>query len=134
LASTSSTTSRWIPTACRFSRSVALLDDPSPDVFAPGSNPYAGTRADVALACSVLPRIRINRIDYLKAEGPTVGRFVAQEMMDDQDFYLQIDTHSLFVGGWDVELDRHVAAWPTIPTPCSPPTRATRISCRSGRS
>jgi hypothetical protein len=92
------------PDCLSFETLCPLLNDPSPAVFAPGSNEYAGTRADVARACAVLPRIRINRIDYLKAEGPTVGRFVAQEMMDDQHFYLQIDTHSLFVGGWDVEL------------------------------
>ena len=28
---------------------------------------------------------------------------MAQEFLKDEEFYLQIDTHSLFVGGWDVE-------------------------------
>jgi hypothetical protein len=92
------------PDCLAFQSLCATLNDSTAGVISPESNPYAATRADVALACSVLPRIRINRVDYLKAEGPTVGRFVAQEMMDDQDFYLQIDTHTLFVGGWDVEL------------------------------
>lgn len=73
-------------------------------VWSPDGNPYGATRSQIELACSVLPRIQISRIDYLGAQGPTVGRFRAQEFMGAQDFYLQIDTHSLFVGGWDVEL------------------------------
>jgi hypothetical protein len=72
--------------------------------WVPSDNPYAATRAELERACAVLPRIKIDRIDYIDAKGPTVGRFRAQEFIRDQDFYLQIDTHSLFVGGWDVEL------------------------------
>lgn len=64
---------------------------------------YDATRPQLELVCSRLPAIRIRRIDFLQAEGPTVGRFMAQELMEDEDFYLQIDTHSYFVGGWDVE-------------------------------
>jgi hypothetical protein len=93
------------PDCLHFQSFCALLSgDASGEPWSPSSNPYNATRSQLELACSVLPRIKIDRIDYLDAKGPTVGRFRAQEFIRDQMFYLQIDTHSLFVGGWDVEL------------------------------
>jgi hypothetical protein len=87
------------------------------------------TRArQIELACSVLPRIRISRVDYLAAQGPTVGRFV-RARVHGRPGLLPADRHALALCrrlGRRARSSR--GSWPTIPTPCSRPTRATRIT------
>lgn len=35
------------------------------------------------------------------AKGPTYGRALAQRMFNDEDYYMQIDSHTQFAPGWD---------------------------------
>lgn len=41
---------------------------------------------------------------YNNALGPTWARYVIQQQWDGEEYYLQIDSHTLFVDGWDVLL------------------------------
>ena len=41
--------------------------------------------------------------DY-EAKGPTWARYLCSTLMNDEDYFLQIDSHTLFEPGWDVTL------------------------------
>lgn len=45
--------------------------------------------------------IRILRISYKKAKGPTLARYYCSKLYRGEEFYMQIDSHSLFVRHWD---------------------------------
>jgi len=45
----------------------------------------------------------INLKDY-EAKGPTWARYLCTTLMNDEDYFLQIDSHTLFEPGWDVIL------------------------------
>lgn len=45
--------------------------------------------------------IRIISKNYLDAKGPTWARYLCSTLYQDEDFFLQIDSHSLFVQDWD---------------------------------
>jgi [Skp1-protein]-hydroxyproline N-acetylglucosaminyltransferase len=48
--------------------------------------------------------IRIKRIDYTEARGPTYARYLCTQMYKNEDFFFQIDSHCLFVKHWDTHL------------------------------
>lgn len=39
--------------------------------------------------------MRVDRVDYLEAQGPTYARHRAELLLRDEDFVLQIDTHMI---------------------------------------
>ena len=45
--------------------------------------------------------IRVLRLNYKEARGPTYARFLCAQLYDGEDFFLQIDSHCLFVRDWD---------------------------------
>lgn len=45
--------------------------------------------------------VRIVRLDYQQAKGPTYARYLCAQLYDGQDFFMQIDSHCLFVQDWD---------------------------------
>ena len=47
--------------------------------------------------------IRIIRIPYTEAKGPTYARYLASTLWDGEEYYLQIDSHSKFVKDWDIK-------------------------------
>ena len=49
-------------------------------------------------------QIKVKRIPHTEAKGPTFARYLCTQMCQDQDFFLQIDRHSLFVKDWDIKL------------------------------
>lgn len=49
-------------------------------------------------------QVREIRIPWQEATGPCKARFLAQQLWDGEDFYLQIDSHMRFVPGWDSKL------------------------------
>ena len=50
------------------------------------------------------PNIRIIRLDYREAKGPTYARYMCSQLWDGEEYFLQIDSHSKFVQNWDTKL------------------------------
>lgn len=48
--------------------------------------------------------IRIIRISYKEAKGPTYARFLCSSLWDGEDYYFQIDSHTTFTTDWDEKL------------------------------
>lgn len=47
------------------------------------------------------PNIKIMRIKSTEAKGPTYARYHCSTLYSGQKYYLQIDSHTVFVKGWD---------------------------------
>lgn len=50
------------------------------------------------------PQIRYHRVDPVYARGACWARSVAQSLWSNEDYFLQIDSHTLFDPGWDTTL------------------------------
>lgn len=48
--------------------------------------------------------VRKIKIPYWDAKGPTWARYLCSSLMDNEKYFLQIDSHSLFVKDWDLYL------------------------------
>ena len=48
--------------------------------------------------------IRFESIDASEAKGPTVARYETEKLIHDEEFCLAIDSHLVFVQGWDTDL------------------------------
>lgn len=48
--------------------------------------------------------VRIMRLSSDQARGPTYARFLCSTLYDDEEYFLQIDSHCKFVKDWDVLL------------------------------
>ena len=48
--------------------------------------------------------ISIIRLKHTEAKGPTYARYLCSTLYKGQDYYLQVDSHTLFVKGWDASL------------------------------
>jgi len=51
-------------------------------------------------------RVRVKRMKHTDAQGPTVARALAEELLKDEDFILQVDSHMDFDKAWDETLMR----------------------------
>lgn len=47
-------------------------------------------------------------IDYRSARGPCFARHLLQTIMQDEEYYLQVDSHTLFDKDWDLNLTDHI--------------------------
>lgn len=47
------------------------------------------------------PNVRVIRLRHREAKGPTFARFLCSTLYDNEDYYLQIDSHCKFVRNWD---------------------------------
>lgn len=45
--------------------------------------------------------IRVLRLSHKEARGPTYARYLCSQLYDDEDYFMQIDSHCLFVKNWD---------------------------------
>lgn len=45
--------------------------------------------------------VRVLRLGHYQAKGPTYARFLCSALYNNEDYYLQIDSHCLFVKDWD---------------------------------
>lgn len=45
--------------------------------------------------------IRVIKISYKEAKGPTYARYMCSTMFNNEDFFLQIDSHNRFAHHWD---------------------------------
>ena len=50
------------------------------------------------------PNIRTINLAHFEAKGPTWARYLCTTLMQDEDYFLQIDSHTLFGENWDVKL------------------------------
>jgi hypothetical protein len=48
--------------------------------------------------------IRIIRIPYFEAKGPTYARYLCSGLWNGEEYYLQIDSHTIFIKDWDEKL------------------------------
>lgn len=48
-------------------------------------------------------RIKIIRLPYWDAKGPTWARYLCSTLVSDEKYFLQIDSHTLFVKDWDTK-------------------------------
>jgi len=48
--------------------------------------------------------IRIAKMDYTKAKGPTYARYIVSRLWRGEQYYFQIDSHNTFVKDWDIDL------------------------------
>jgi len=46
--------------------------------------------------------IKIIRIDYTEAKGPVYARYLTSKLHDHEEYYLQIDSHTIFIKNWDI--------------------------------
>jgi hypothetical protein len=49
-------------------------------------------------------QIKIQRVPHTDAKGPVTARYYCSLMANNQDFFMQIDSHSLFSKNWDTKL------------------------------
>ena len=47
-------------------------------------------------------------MDYRSARGPCFARHLLQTIMQDEEYYLQVDSHTLFDKDWDLNLTNHI--------------------------
>ena len=45
--------------------------------------------------------MRVDTIHFNEARGPIYARYRCEQLLEDEDYYLQIDCHSRFFPGWD---------------------------------
>ena len=53
-------------------------------------------------------QVTVRRQDALDTKGVTVARYDAQQLLGDQRFYLQVDSHTYFARSWD---SRYISMW-----------------------
>jgi hypothetical protein len=59
--------------------------------------------SDCALSFETNPNVRIIRIPYYEAKGPTYARYLCSTLWNGEDYFLQVDSHSKFVKNWDTQ-------------------------------
>ncbi len=67
----------------------------------------AGMKDELCLSNKVMKyknNIRITTMDHKDAKGPTYARYYCSELWRGEQYYLQIDSHTTFVKGWDTTL------------------------------
>eukprot|EP01083_Nonionella_stella_P018887 52530_1 len=79
--------------------------------------------------CGRLHQIRTKRVDWRDGLGPTYGRYRAELFYDNEEYYLQMDSHTAFARDWDVilikmhlQLNNDYGVISTYPKPLSSPT------------
>jgi len=45
--------------------------------------------------------VRMLRIPYFEAKGPTYARYLCSTLVNREEYFMQVDSHSKFVKGWD---------------------------------
>lgn len=98
--------------------SIACLDDPDivdtvADIFAKAKNP---DRVFVGACLQIEPNdpsyqslggyanVRTCTMHYEDAKGPIFARYCCEQLLQDEDYFLQIDCHSRFFDNWDEKL------------------------------
>ena len=53
---------------------------------------------------SYINNIRIIKLPHYLAKGPTYARFLCSTLLQNEEYFFQIDSHTLFVKNWDSKL------------------------------
>lgn len=53
---------------------------------------------------SLKPNVRVLRMRHNDAKGPTFARYLCSTLYQDEEYYLQIDSHCKFIKDWDLHL------------------------------
>jgi [Skp1-protein]-hydroxyproline N-acetylglucosaminyltransferase len=67
----------------------------------------AGMKDELCISDKVMKyrnNIRITKMDHKDAKGPTYARYYCSELWRGEQYYLQIDSHTTFIKGWDTDL------------------------------
>ena len=59
--------------------------------------------------------IRLITLDYTQAKGPTYARALCASLWKGEDYFVQVDSHTRFVKGWDDMVISMLARCPTHP-------------------
>lgn len=51
-----------------------------------------------------LDNIRIKKLDFSEAKGPTYARYWCSQLWEGEEYFLQIDSHTTFIKNWDSDL------------------------------
>ena len=93
---------------CDSDRDYSFLfqhDDEWPEGSDQETNHWRQRYADRAhVLCGRLWQIRTDRVDWRDGLGPTYGRYRAEQFFDDEDYVLQMDSHTALVQDWDTVL------------------------------
>lgn len=86
-----------------------------------------GDVAEQCLKSELLGRnrgnIRIVSLDHTQARGPTYARYICSTLARGEDVFMQIDSHTRFVKGWDtlvIEMLRRCPTQPAVLTHYAP--------------
>ena len=60
-----------------------------------------------------MSHVRLLELKHTQAKGPTYARYLCANMYGGEDYFLQIDSHSRFVQGWDSKLVGMLAKCPS---------------------
>lgn len=78
-----------------------------------------GTVAEQCVGSEVLKQrktnIRIITLDHTQAKGPTYARYLCSTLYRNEDYFVQIDSHTRFVKGWDSKIIAMLGGCPTQP-------------------
>ena len=96
---------------------------------------YAGNtwkqkyRSEPHVLCGRLWQIKIDRVHWRDGLGPTYGRYRAELFYDNEEYVLQMDSHTAFVQDWDIiliemhqQINNEYAVITTYPKPLRYPT------------
>lgn len=59
--------------------------------------------------------IRIVTLNHTQARGPTYARYICSTLFRGEEYFVQVDSHTRFVKGWDTMIINMLAACPTQP-------------------
>lgn len=49
-------------------------------------------------------KIKVIRISHFQAKGPTYARYLCSTLVSDEQYFLQVDSHTRFIKDWDIKL------------------------------
>ena len=68
------------------------------------NSPFAQIDKDSRGKCPFEANIRMKRVNATEAKGPTWARALGSQLMEDEEFCMQTDSHMDFVPDWDVHM------------------------------
>ncbi|KAM9994517.1 hypothetical protein ACTFIZ_007659 [Dictyostelium cf. discoideum] len=78
--------------------SELLEDDPNQDPSLPNSHCYRGLKVAPELIQSNVRRIALT---VAQSKGPTLARYHATTLYNNETYFMQVDSHLRFIKGWD---------------------------------
>jgi len=83
-----------------------------------------GMKNELCLSSKIMKyrdHIRITTMDHKEAKGPTYARYYCSKLWRGEQYFLQIDSHTSFIKGWDTDLIEMITQIKTDPNESSKP-------------